>query len=115
YDPKVPMPLVFCFHGLGQNAVMFCVDGAGMIPKSDDAGFILVMPNGYMNKWNAGACCLSDPKLNDVALVRAIFEEVGKHVNVDLTRVYATGLSNGGFMSYRLACEASDIFAAVAP
>jgi polyhydroxybutyrate depolymerase len=40
---------------------------------------------------------------------------VKKHVNVDLDRVYATGLSNGGFMSYRLACEAADIFAAVAP
>jgi len=115
YDPKLPAPLVFCFHGLGQNAVMFCVDGAGLVSKADASGFILVMPNGQMNKWNAGACCMPDPVLNDVALVRAIFEEVGKHVNVDLDRVYATGLSNGGFMSYRLACEASDIFAAVAP
>jgi polyhydroxybutyrate depolymerase len=73
------------------------------------------MPNGFENKWNAGACCLAEPALNDVALVRAIFEEVGTHLNVDLRRVYATGLSNGGFMSYRVGCEASDIFAAVAP
>jgi polyhydroxybutyrate depolymerase len=115
YDPEVPTPLVFCFHGLMQNAVMFCVDGAGMVSKSDAAGFIVVMPNGHMNRWNAGSCCATDPKLDDVALVRAIFEEVGTHVNVDLDRVYATGLSNGGFMSFRLACEASDIFAAVAP
>jgi polyhydroxybutyrate depolymerase len=115
YDPEVPTPVVFCFHGLGQNAVMFCVDGSGMVSKADEAGFIVVMPNGYMNSWNAGACCLADPALDDVALVRAIFEEVSTHVNIDLDRVYATGLSNGGFMSYRLACEASDLFAAVAP
>ena len=115
YDPEVPTPLVFCFHGLYQNAVMFCVDGANMLAKSDEAGFILVMPNGYMNSWNGGACCAGAPALDDVALVRAIFEEVGTHVNVDLDRVYATGLSNGGFLSYRLACQAADIFAAVGP
>lgn len=117
YDPQVPTPLVFCFHGLMQNAVMFCVDGAGMVTKSDEAGFILVMPTGYQNSWNGGTCCggASTAQLDDVALVRAIFAEVGSHLNVDLDRVYATGLSNGGFMSYRLACEAADIFTAIAP
>lgn len=117
YDPKKPTPLVFCIHGLAQNAVMFCVTGAAINQLSDQKGFILVMPNGYQSSWNAGTCCgaASNERLNDVALFRAIFAEVGKHVNVDLGRVYATGLSNGGYMSYRLACEAADIFAAVAP
>lgn len=117
YDPEVPMPLVFCLHGLGQNAVMFCVDVAGVPAKADAEGFIVVMPNGHDNSWNAGTCCggASTMELDDVALVRAIFEEVGTHLNVDLGRVYATGLSNGGYLSYRLACEASDIFVAVAP
>src|SRR6185503_15769527 len=89
---------------------------AGMNTKSDQAGFILVMPNGFQNSWNAGTCCggASTSKLDDVALFRALLAEVGKHVNVDLRRVYATGLSNGGYMSYRLACDAADIFAAVA-
>jgi polyhydroxybutyrate depolymerase len=109
--------VVFCIHGLAQNAVMFCVVGAEMNKLSDQKGFILVMPNGYQSSWNAGTCCgaASNERLNDVALFRAIFAEVGKHVNIDLRRVYATGLSNGGYMSYRLACEAADIFAAVAP
>jgi polyhydroxybutyrate depolymerase len=117
YNKDKPMPVVFCIHGLGQNAVMFCVDGSGMTAKSDAAGFIVVMPNGYSNSWNAGTCCGAavDEKLDDVGLMRAIFKEVGTHLNLDLSRVYATGLSNGGYMSYRLACEAADLFVAVAP
>jgi polyhydroxybutyrate depolymerase len=117
YDAQKPTPLVFCIHGLAQNPVMFCVAGAAMNDKSDKAGFILVMPNGYQNSWNAGTCCggASTAKLDDVALFRAILAEVAKHVNVDFRRVYATGLSNGAYMSYRLACEASDLFAAIAP
>jgi polyhydroxybutyrate depolymerase len=117
YDPKVPTPVVFCIHGLAQNAVMFCVTGAAMDKKSDAAGFILVMPNGYQSSWNAGTCCggASNEQLDDVALFRAIFDEVNKHLNIDHRRVFATGLSNGAYMSYRLACEASDLFAAVAP
>lgn len=117
YDPNVPMPLVFCIHGLSQNPVMFCVAGTALHEKSDDEGFIMVMPYGYQNSWNAGTCCgaASSEQLDDVALFRAIFDEVSSHLNVDLDRVYATGLSNGGYMSHRLACEASDLFAAVAP
>jgi polyhydroxybutyrate depolymerase len=117
YKPEEPMPVVFCFHGLGQNAVLFCVGGADMPAKSDQEGFILVMPNGVQNSWNAGTCCGSaaSSQVDDVAFVRAVFAEISEHLNIDLSRVYATGLSNGGYMSYRLACEASDIFAAVAP
>ena len=117
YDPKLPMPLLFCIHGLGQDGNLFCVDGAGMPAKSDSAGFILVMPNGFENSWNAGTCCggAASQQLDDVGFFRAMFMELSKHLNIDLTRVYATGLSNGGYMSYRLACEASDIFVAVAP
>lgn len=117
YDPTVPTPVVFCIHGLGQDAVLFCVNGAAMDKKSDSAGFILVMPNGYQSSWNGGTCCgaASTEKLDDVALFRAIFAEVNQHLNVDHKRVFATGLSNGAYMSYRLACEASDLFAAVAP
>jgi polyhydroxybutyrate depolymerase len=118
YSAATPVPAVFCIHGLGQNAVMFCLDtGVAWPTKADQEGFVVIMPNGYMNSWNAGTCCGSavSAGLDDVSLMRAIFAEVGKHVNIDLRRVYATGLSNGGYMSYRLACEASDLFVAVAP
>ena len=118
YSAGTPVPALFCIHGLDQNPVMFCLDsGVAWPTKADQEGFVVIMPNGYMNSWNAGTCCggAVSAGLDDVALMRAIFAEVGKHVNIDLRRVYATGLSNGGYMSYRLACEASDLFVAVAP
>ena len=118
YDKNTPVPALFCIHGLDQTAVMFCLDtGVAWPAKGDKEGFVVIMPNGYMNSWNGGTCCGSAASsgLDDVALMRAIFAEVGTHVNLDLGRVYATGLSNGAYMSYRLACEASDLFVAVAP
>ncbi len=118
YSKDTPVPALFCIHGLEQNAVMFCLDtGVAWPTKADSEGFVVIMPNGYMNSWNAGTCCggAVSAGLDDVSLMRAIFTEVGKHVNIDLRRVYATGLSNGGYLSYRLACEASDLFVAVAP
>ncbi len=123
YDCKVPTPVLFCLHGLMQTAVSFCVngtgfkDGKGFPAKSDQQNFILVMPNGHLNSWNGGSCCgvAQTMRLDDVALIKAILGEVGKHANVDPRRVFATGFSNGGYLSYRLACEASDLFTAVAP
>jgi polyhydroxybutyrate depolymerase len=117
YDREKPAPAVFCIHGLLQTAAGFCVTAIGMNAKSDDAGFILIMPNGFNNSWNGGSCCgdASAMQLDDVALFRAILAQVGEHVNLDLDRVYATGLSNGGYMSFRLACDAADLFTAVAP
>jgi polyhydroxybutyrate depolymerase len=97
---------------------LFCLDsGVAWPSKGDKEGFVVIMPNGYQNSWNGGTCCgaAASNGLDDVALIRAIFAEVGKHVNIDLGRVYATGLSNGGYLSYRLACEASDLFVAIAP
>ncbi len=126
YNKNTPTPVVFCIHGLSQNPVLFCIDGTntsgnnfngkgGLIDQADENGFILIMPNGYKWSWNAGSCCGSARRmgLDDVALFRAILAEVGRHLNVDTHRVYATGVSNGGFMSFRLACEASDMIAAI--
>src|SRR5580698_9486084 len=117
YRSSTPVPALFCIHGLAETAVSFCLDtGVAWPTKADQEGFVVIMPNGYMNSWNAGTCCggAVSAGLDDVALMRAIFAEVGTHVNLDLRRVYSTGLSNGGYMSYRLACEASDLFVAVA-
>jgi len=122
YDCRIPTPLLFCIHGLQQNGVMFCVHGSagkdsgprGFVDKSDQEGFILVIPTGAGNAWNGAGCC-GNPELDDVALFKALVGEVSRHVNVDSRRIYATGFSNGGFMSNRIACEAADVFTAVAP
>lgn len=116
YDPSVPSPVVFNLHGYGSQAseeMLF----SDMNTYADDLGYIVVYPEGYENSWNGGLCCgdalLED--VDDVGFIRAVVQDVSTRLCVDPERIYASGMSNGGFMSYRLACEASDLFAGAAP
>lgn len=116
YDPFSPTPLVLNFHGLTSNAgqqVFF----SGMNLTSDAEGFVVAYPEGINSSWNAGACCgdAMNQQIDDVGFVRALVEDLEALLCVDERRIYATGMSNGGFMSHRLACEAADVFAAAAP
>lgn len=88
-----------------------------MRAKSDEEGFILVQPDGPGNSWNGGACCGSGASRDrdDVAFIRALIDVVAEYVCIDRRRVYATGMSNGGFLAHRLGCEAADVIAAIAP
>lgn len=114
YTGKTATPVVFDFHGLGSN-------GAGQKAFSrwdklgDTEGFIVVYPDGVDKSWNAGLCCSDDKTIDDVAFIRAIIQALQTDACIDPKRVYATGCSNGGGMSYKLACEAADVIAAVAP
>jgi polyhydroxybutyrate depolymerase len=118
YDPAVPMPVVLNFHGYTSNApeeeALSDMNG-----KADTAGFIVVYPQGTgtAQSWNAGACCGEAVQQNkdDVGLVGAILDVLQDRLCIDAKRVFATGMSNGGFMSHRLACEMSTRIAAVAP
>lgn len=111
-----PTPLVFNFHGY-LNTAELQQTFSGMTPKSDEAGFIVVYPNGTETSWNAGVCCgnAAVKKIDDVGFVRALAAELQVQLCIDPRRIYATGMSNGGFMTHRLACEAADLFAAFAP
>lgn len=115
-DLQAPAPLVLNFHGLTSNSAQQ-VFFSGMNPKADAEGFIVVYPQGVQSSWNAGACCGAaiDQQIDDVGFVRALVDQLEKTLCIDERRIYATGMSNGGFMSHRLACEAADLFAAVAP
>ena len=116
YDPGKPTPLVLNFHGFTSNSSQQNLL-AKMDDKSDMAGFIAVHPNGTNNSWNAGACCgqaVSD-NVDDVGFVRAMLDKLEAELCVDTNRVFATGMSNGGFLSHRLGCELADRIAAVAP
>jgi polyhydroxybutyrate depolymerase len=113
YDGTTPIPLVVDMHGLGSNQGQ--QRGlSGMAALADVEGFAVVWPNGEHSSWNAGWCCgqavVQD--VHDVAFLRTLVEAVASEVAVDRARVYATGLSNGGAMTQRLACEAADVFAA---
>jgi len=86
---------------------------------ADAQGFTVVYPDGVDRAWNVGGGCCGVPGrdgVDDVAFLRAVVEQMDGIVpgGVDPSRVYATGISNGGLMAYRLACD-TDLFAAIGP
>jgi polyhydroxybutyrate depolymerase len=113
-----PLPLVINLHGLGSNALEQ-EHLTGMAAVADREGFCVLSPEGVGagQSFNAGMCCGEALRrgVDDVAYIRAALVDAAKVVPVDAKRVYATGMSNGGFMAHRLACELSDRIAAVAP
>ncbi len=116
YTGKTAVPVVFDFHPLGSNMSQWKL-ATGWSTLADQKGFIVVVPQGHGDSWNVGRCC--DPAIadgyDDVAFVRAVLDKLSKDACINPKRVYATGCSNGGGMSYRLACDAADVIAAVAP
>ena len=118
YDPTKAVPVVLDFHGYTSNGSEQNLL-AHMTEKADAATFIAVHPEGTGSSpsWNAGACC-GDAAANgvdDVGFVGKLIDELESKLCVDTHRVFATGMSNGGFLSHRLACELSTRIAAVAP
>lgn len=122
YDGKQKTPVVLVFHGGGGNPAGM-VQLCGMNAKADQAGFIVVYPYGTgrladsLLTFNGGECCgyAKDMEIDDVGFTRALLDDLAKVVKADEDRVFATGLSNGGIMSHRLAAELSDRIAAIAP
>ncbi|MGH7863936.1 MAG: extracellular catalytic domain type 1 short-chain-length polyhydroxyalkanoate depolymerase [Candidatus Binataceae bacterium] len=123
YHAGEPMALVLSFHGGGGNAEVH-ERMTGLVEKADSAGFILAGPDGIpsliirsIKTWNAGNCCgrAKSVAADDVGFVRSLIDAISAEVCIDPRRVYATGLSNGAMISYRLACELSDRIAAIAP
>jgi len=120
YDGTKPLPLVIVLHGGGGNA-RHVPKLTKMSAKADKEGFIVVYPNGSgrlqkrLLTWNAGNCCAYalDEKVDDVGFVRALIDKLEGRLAIDPKRVYATGISNGGMMTYALACELSDKLAAI--
>ena len=116
YDGSSVVPLVLNFHGFGSNATqqMFYGDFRDI---ADTEGFLLVHPEGtrfFGNQfWNVGFPGLSST-IDDVGFTEALIDELATLYTIDLDRVYATGMSNGGFMSFLLACQLSEKIAAVA-
>lgn len=116
------IPLVFVMHGGGGNA-RHAMRNTGFNEKADEEGFIVVYPNGsgrmnnLMLTWNAVECCkyAADNNIDDVGFIDSLIDEMAGEYDIDLNRVYATGLSNGGMLTHHLGCRLSHRLAAVAP
>jgi polyhydroxybutyrate depolymerase len=119
YDEASPMPLLVLLHGYSVTGsiqeVYFQFE-----PLAEERGFLYVRPEGTTNVigdqfWNATeACCGFISTVDDSAYLKALIEQVQADYNVDPQRIFLVGHSNGGFMSYRMACDHSDTIAAVA-
>jgi polyhydroxybutyrate depolymerase len=108
--------LVVKLHG-GFGSARQAESAYGWNALAEREGFAVAYPDGLDRAWNAGGgCCGRSARtgVDDVAFIRAAVAAVGRMVPIDPRRVFATGMSNGGMMAYRLACD-TDVFAAVAP
>ena len=121
-SPSEPMPLIVAMHG-GFGSAQNLQKQSGLNAKADEEGFIVVYPEGVrdgllnIRTWNAGWCCgfASKTEVDDVGFINALLDTLIDRYPIDSERIYATGMSNGGFMSYRLACEIPQRIAAIAP
>jgi polyhydroxybutyrate depolymerase len=115
YSAQNPVPLVMNYHGYGSNAgeQMFYGDFRSI---ADTAGFLIVHPEGLLyngiSHWNVGGWIVGDTT-DDVGFADALIDSLSDEYSIDPTKIYSTGMSNGGFMSFLLACQLSDRIAAI--
>ena len=128
YDPRAQgtsaksgkRPLVLVLHGGGGRADKFAVmtgDKTSFTALADKEDLLIVFPQGYKKHWNDGRDAdvveAQVMELDDVGFISEVIDEMVKTRDADTRRIYATGPSNGGFMSNRLACDLSNKVAAV--
>lgn len=118
YDGQTPRPLVFQFHGVSSAAWQFEIY-TKFKSVADTANFILITPNGtvgtllpssYGQTWNN----IDFDSVDDVLFVSNLIDTLMGSYNIDTTRIYSAGFSNGGFMGYDLACRLDQRIAAIA-
>jgi polyhydroxybutyrate depolymerase len=110
------VPLVVMLHG-GFGSGTQAESAYGWDGEADREGFVVAYPDGIDRAWNAGGGCCGKPAtsgVDDVAFLTAMVTTIEGELPVDRARVYATGISNGGLMAYRLACD-TRVFAAIGP
>jgi poly(3-hydroxybutyrate) depolymerase len=113
-----PVPMLVLFHGLNDNCDNF-LKATGFVPYAEKHGFLIVSAcgsQGYLGTaWNSGTCCgFSNDKPDDVGFAKEIVTSMRKAMCVDERKVMAVGFSNGAMMAEVLACEAPEVYQAVA-
>lgn len=118
YQAGQSLPMVFNLHGFGSN-ITEQIFYSTLNAVAEEQNFIVVTPQGLVRTtlvgqtgthWNA----YFGTDVDDLGFLSLLIDQVYTDYNIDLAKVYSTGMSNGGYMSYRLACELSDRIAAVA-
>jgi polyhydroxybutyrate depolymerase len=119
--PNSTPALIFVLHGGGGTAegMERTLTKGGFNTRADQENAIVVYPDGIEKNWNDGRKNVSDPahqqNIDDVGFFAALIEKLSHEFNINPKRIYATGISNGAMMSYRLACEMPEKIAAIAP
>lgn len=108
-----PAPLIFMLHGGGGSPER--TGTRDLNAFADPKGFIVVYPEGLTKGWNDGRVIPGRAQPDDVKFFSVMIDELVRTQNADPRRIFATGMSNGGFMSFRLACDLADKIAAIAP
>ncbi len=113
------MPLVVALHGGVSNARIF-EKQSGFSAVSDREGFLVAYPNGIglgslLRHWNGGYCCARAMKkqIDDIGFVKAVIDDVASRLQVDRSRIYLVGYSNGGMLAYTFAAQHPETVAAV--
>lgn len=114
YTGKTPVPLVLDFHPILSTG-SYERSNSGYASLADGDGFVVAFPNGIDNAWNIGPCCTTSRTVDDLGFAKSLVTTLEGQACVDPKRVYAVGYSMGGGLSHYLACNAADVFAAVAP
>jgi len=116
YDTNRPAALVVNLHGAGGDAESQ-INSSQMNLIADKAGFVVAYPEALGGNWNDSRSYAAQKSggADDLGFIKGLAKQIEAALDIDKTRVYATGISNGGMMAYRLACQASDVFAAAAP
>lgn len=114
YDPTQEVPLVLNLHGYGSNSLEQLFYG-NFMSIADTANFILAMPNGTPDltgtlSWNTFGLS----QIDEISFFRQFIDSLSEDYSIDQDRIYSTGMSNGGFMSYDLACGLNDKITAIA-
>ena len=119
-DPSVPIPLIMALHPYGRDG-SFILGYFKLLDLQQQYGFALVAPSGTQDSmgghfWNAtDVCCdFEDSGVDDSLYLKSLIDEIGMQIALDSDRIWSVGHSNGGAMSYRLACDYADLFAGVA-
>lgn len=116
HETRKPAPLVLALHGGGsQGRSMINLTRFNQL--ADQHGFVVAYPDGEFRRWNDGRQSgVADSRMvDDVGFLSALIDTLAREYGIDRGRVYATGISNGGFMSLRLACDLADKITAIAP